>query len=304
MIFLQTGAIVPDSTTKEILDGTGEKLGHLTELAKEGRWDVLLSELIQNLIVFGKNLLVAAIIFLVGRWIIKRIIRLMENIFHKREVDVSLRTFLKSVVTITLYIILITVVVSQLGVKTTSLIALLGAAGLAIGMALSGTLQNFAGGVMILLIKPYRVGDYIEAQGQAGTVKDIQIFNTVINTPDNKTIFIPNGPLSTGIVNNYSREETRRVDWTIGINYGDDFANAKAVIREILDSDPRILRTPEYTIEINALADSSVNVVIRVWVKASDYWGVYFDINSRIYSILPQKNIHFPYPQLDVHITK
>ena len=304
MLFLQLPAIQPDSTTQTIIEGTNERLNYLKDLAQAGEWDVLVSEVTQSILSFGKDLLIAIVIFLIGRWLIRRIVAFMERVFERRSVDVSLRTFLKSVVNITLYIILITIVIDQLGLGTTSFIALFGAAGLAIGMALSGTLQNFAGGVMILLIKPYRVGDYIEAQGQAGTVKDIQLFNTMINTPDNKIIYIPNGPISTGIVNNYSREDKRRVEWVIGINYGDDFDVARNAIKEILDKHPKILRDPAYTIEISALADSAVNIVIRVWVKTGDYWDVYFDINAQIYKTLPQKGILFPYPQLDVHITQ
>ena len=157
---------------------------------------------------------------------------------------------------------------------------------------------------MLLLLKPYHVGDYIEAQGQSGTVKSIQLFNTIINTPDNKTIIIPNGGISTGIINNYSKETTRRVEWIIGIEYGNDFDQAKTVIKELLDADTRILQEPAYLIEITQLADSAVNIVVRAWVNSSDYWNVFFEMNAKIYKTLPQRGINFPFPQMDIHLKK
>ena len=169
-------------------------------------------------------------------------------------------------------------------------------------MALSGTLQNFAGGVMVLLFKPYRVGDYIEAQGQSGTVKEIQLFNTVLNTPDNKTILVPNGSLSTGIINNYSHEERRRVDWTFGIGYGDSYDYAKATLRELLEADERILKDPAYFIALHSLGDSSVNIVVRAWVATPDYWNVYFGMNEKVYKVFNERGINIPFPQMDVHL--
>ena len=169
-------------------------------------------------------------------------------------------------------------------------------------MALSGTLQNFAGGVMVLLFKPYRVGDFIEAQGQSGTVKEIQLFNTVLNTADNKTILVPNGSLSTGIINNYSREARRRVDWTFGIGYGDDYDFAKATLAELLDADSRVMKDPAYFIALQSLGDSSVNIVVRAWVSTADYWSVYFDLNEKVYKVFTQKGINIPFPQMDVHL--
>ncbi|HIS33801.1 MAG TPA: mechanosensitive ion channel [Candidatus Avirikenella pullistercoris] len=257
-----------------------------------------------SLIEIALKILLAIAIYFIGRWIIRRILRILKHIFEKHNVDTSLRTFLDNLVSISLTIILFIIIIGVLGLNTSSFIAIFASAGLAIGMALSGTLQNFAGGVMLLLLKPYHVGDYIEAQGQSGTVKSIQLFNTIINTPDNKTIIIPNGGISTGIINNYSKETTRRVEWIIGIEYGNDFDQAKTVIKELLDADTRILQEPAYLIEITQLADSAVNIVVRAWVNSSDYWNVFFEMNAKIYKTLPQRGINFPFPQMDIHLKK
>ena len=173
---------------------------------------------------------------------------------------------------------------------------------LAIGMALSGTLQNFAGGVMILIFKPFHVGDFIEAQGQTGTVKEIQLFNTIINTPDNKTIMIPNGGISTGIINNYSKENRRRVEWTFGIGYGDDYDKAKATIAELLEQDDRILPEPAHFIALSSLGDSSVNIVVRVWTSTDNFWSVFFDMNEKVYKRFAEVGLNIPFPQMDVHL--
>ena len=193
---------------------------------------------------------------------------------------------------------------STLGVNVTSLIAVASAATLAIGMALSGTAQNFAGGVMILLMKPYRIGDYISAQGQSGTVRDIKLFSTVITTADNQTIYIPNNSIATAIIDNYSTSETRRVDWTVGISYGDDVDVAREAVLSMLAADPRVLSDPAPVVWVAALADSSVNLSIRAWVKNGDYWNVFFEHNERFYKELPKAGINFPFPQMDVHLTK
>ena len=192
----------------------------------------------------------------------------------------------------------------MVGVEMTSFIAILAAAGLAVGMALSGTLQNFAGGVMILIFKPFKIGDFIDAQGYLGVVKEIQIFNTIITTPDNKTIIIPNGGLSNSSMTNYSTEEKRRVDWTIGIAYGDDVDKARAVIKRLCDEDSRIIKDPEVFIAVSELADSSVNFAVRVWVKAPDYWGVFFDLNENVYKTFGNEGLNIPFPQMDVHVHK
>lgn len=264
----------------------------------------IVNKMIGWLIDLGKDILIALIIWYVGRWIIRRIKKVTEAILEKRKVDISVRGFLQNLISITLNIILLITILSTLEVNTTSFVALFASAGLAIGMALSGTLQNFAGGVMLLLLRPYKVGDFIEAQGQSGTVKTIQLFNTIITTPDNKTIIIPNGPISTSIINNYSTQSTRRIEWIVSINYGDDFEQARSVIEGLLNADSRILHKKGLTIEIKELAESSVNIVVRAWSKAGDYWPVYFDINAKIYKTLPEKGIDFPYNHLDVHLTK
>lgn len=264
--------------------------------------DVFLAKMIDLGISVGSKILLAIVVFLVGRWIVWRLNKLLAKILEKRHVEASLSTFVKSLVNITLTLLLIIVVIGVLGIETSSFIALFASAGVAIGMALSGTLQNFAGGVMILLFKPFKVGDTIEAQGQSGTVREIQIFNTILATPDNKIIIIPNGGLSTGLMKNYSREATRRVDWEFGIAYGDDYTKAKAVIARLLDADGRVLKDPAYFIALTSLGESSVNIVVRAWVNAGDYWGVYFDMNEKVYKTFAEENLNIPFPQLDVHL--
>ena len=226
----------------------------------------------------------------------------MNKILTKREVDASLTTFVRSLVSITLNLLLVIVIIGILGIETSSFIALFASAGVAVGMALSGTLQNFAGGVMILLFKPFKVGDFIEAQGQSGTVREIQIFNTILTTADNKVIIIPNGGLSTGLMKNYSKEPTRRVDWEFGIAYGDDYTKAREVLARLLDADSRVLKEPAYFIALTSLGASSVNIVVRAWVNSADYWGVYFDMNEKVYKTFAQENLNIPFPQMDIHL--
>ena len=264
--------------------------------------DVFLSRLIDLSVSLGSKLLTACIVFFVGRWIIRKLNRLVVNIMKKRQVEASLFSFVKSLVGITLNFLMVIVLIGTLGIETSSFIALFASAGVAIGMALSGTLQNFAGGVMILLFKPFKVGDFIEAQGQSGTVKEIQIFNTIINTPDNKIIIIPNGGLSTGIMKNYSKEPVRRVDWEFGIAYGDSYDKAKSVIERLLTEDRRILKEPSYFVALNSLGESSVNIVVRAWVNAADFWDVFFGMNEKVYKTFAAENLNIPFPQMDVHL--
>lgn len=265
-----------------------------------------LSVAIDKLTAFAIHLVAAILVFYIGRYLVRKLNAFVQTILHKRNVDASIASFVKSASEIVLYFILIISVVGILGIETSSFIALFASAGVAVGMAMSGTLQNFAGGVLILTLRPYGVGDYIEAQGYAGTVKAIQMFSTIITTPDNKTIIIPNGPLSNGSVNNYSKQELRRVDWTIATAYGTDFEVAKAAISEILAGMPQVLQNPgnEPAIYIAELADSSVNITVRAWVKSADYWSVFFAVNQLVYETLPKKGVEFPFPQLDVHIAK
>lgn len=267
--------------------------------------DTLVNKLIDLSVSFGSKLLVALLVFFIGRWIVKKLNRLVINILTKRHVEASLATFTKSLVSITLNFTLVIIIISVLGIETSSFIALFASAGVAVGMALSGNLSNFAGGLIILLFKPYKVGDYIEAQGVGGTVKEVQMFHTVLGTVDNKVIYIPNGSLSSGVVTNFSNQTTRRVDWTFGVEYGSDYEKVKQVIESVLAKDSRILSEPAAPfIALTALADSSVNVVVRVWVNSSDYWGVYFDINKNIYETFNEVGIGFPFPQLTVHQAK
>lgn len=208
---------------------------------------------------------------------------------------------------ITLYFLLIVVVIGILGIETSSFIALFASAGVAIGMALSGTLQNFAGGVLILLLKPYKVGDFIEAQGFTGTVKEIQIFSTILTTGDNKSIIIPNGPLSTGSINNYSREERRRVDWTVNLSYGNDLATAEKAIMDMLKANPLVINdgtSPEPMVRLASLGASSIDFTVRAWVLSANYWDVFFGMNAKFYEELPKHGLSFPFPQLDVHISQ
>ena len=260
-----------------------------------------LVSLIEHASQLGLTILKALIVFLVGRLVINLLNKLVRRILSKRDIDPSVKTFVASLVNVSLTILLIISVVGALGVQTASFAALLASAGVAIGMALSGNLSNFAGGLIILLFKPYKVGDYIEALNEGGTVREIQMFHTVLQTPDNKIIYIPNGSLSSGVVVNYSREETRRVDWVFGVEYDTDFERVKQVVESVLARDARILADPAPSIALKELADSSVNVVVRVWVKSADYWGVYFDINKDIYATFNKEGIGFPFPQLTVH---
>ncbi len=252
----------------------------------------------------GATIIKVALIWVIGRWLSKRLVSIVKTLMAKRDTDASIQTFLVSLIDIVALIVLIIIIISVVGIDTSSFIALFASAGVAIGMALSGTLQNFAGGVMVLLFRPYKVGDYIEAQGQAGTVKEIQIFNTLLQTPDNRIIIVPNGPISTGIINNYSREATRRVDFSFSISYGDDFELAKKVLMEIIEKDARILKTPEPFIEVGAMAASSINITVRVWCNAADYWGIFFDMNKAVYATFPAKGLNFPYNTVTVNMKK
>lgn len=251
---------------------------------------------------YGPKLLGALAVFIIGSWVIKAIMRSFRKGLDKRDIDESLKPFLRTLVHNLLRVLLGISVLSTMDIEMSSFVAIIGAAGLAIGLALSGTLQNFAGGVLILIFKPFKVGDFLDAQGYAGTVKEIQIFNTILKTPDNKTIIIPNGGLATGSMTNFSTEPKRRVDWTFGVGYGDDADKTKAVLRRLIDEDSRIHQDPEPFIALSALADSSVNFVVRVWVNAEDYWGVFFDMNEKVYKAFAAEGLNIPFPQMDVHV--
>jgi small conductance mechanosensitive channel len=253
---------------------------------------------------YGLRLLGAIVVLVIGLWIIKILTKSSQRLMIKSKIDASLSSFLKSMIDILLKVLLIISVMSMMGIQMTSFIALLGAAGLAVGMALSGTLQNFAGGMMILIFKPFKVGDYINAQSHSGTVKEIQIFVTVLTTPDNKTIIIPNGPLSNSSLTNFSAQSKRRVNWSFGIAYGDDYDTAKKMLLNMMEKDKRILSNPEPFVALGELADSSVSLTVRAWVNAADYWGVYFDMNENFYKSADKFNLSIPFPQMDVHLDK
>lgn len=267
------------------------------ELVKSG-----LNALSSLIFAYGPKLIGAIVVLIVGMWVIKFLTRLATKVMDKRNMDASLKPFFRSLINITLKTLLVISVLTMLGIAMTSFIAILGAAGLAIGMALSGMLSNFAGGVVLLVFRPFKVGDFIEAQGHSGTVQEIQIFNTVLKTPDNKTIIIPNGGLSTNSMTNFSTEARRRVDWVFGIAYGDDYNKAKNVIKSLCDSDTRILKDPEVFIALSELDDSSVNLVVRAWANSSDYWDIFFDMNEKVYKTFEKEGINIPFPQMDVHL--
>ncbi len=266
-----------------------------------------LQQLGQKAVQFGLRILAALLIYIVGAWIIRRVKKGLQRVFEKRNTERAMATFISSAVSILLTVLLIVVAVSTLGVNTTSIAALLAAGGMAIGMALSGTLQNFAGGLMIMAFKPFKAGDYIEAQGYAGTVTDVTIVGTHLLTFDNRKVILPNGALSNGNIVNYSSFPTRRIDITVNLAYGTDAAACIAKLTEIVREDPRFLdeTTPgakDPIIAVQKLDSSSVVFLIRAWVMTPDYWPAWFDLNERIYTELPLAGFHFPFPQLDVHL--
>ena len=262
-----------------------------------------LPELVHTYVVpLGLKILAAIVVFLLGRWIIKLVKKWMANGLMSRHADATLHSFLSNLVSVVLYFILIISIVGILGINTSSLVALLASAGLAVGMSLGGTLQNFAGGVLLVMFRPFKVGDYISSQGYEGVVSEIQIFNTHILTVDNKEVILPNGALATGALTNYSKQGTRRVDWTFSIAYGDDYDKAKAVLRRLCDDDQRIQQSPESFIELAKLNDSSVDITVRAWVNAADYWGVFFSMNEKVYKAFAHEGLNIPFPQLDVHV--
>ena len=261
-----------------------------------------LEKLIDAGISLGGRVLGALVIFIIGKFLVNWLNRLFARILERRKVDPSIQSFLKSMVNILLLIMLILAVIGKLGIELTGFAALLASAGVAIGMALSGNLQNFAGGLIILLFRPYKVGDYIDAStGASGTVKEIQIFHTILITPDNKMVYVPNGAMSSGVITNYSNLDTRRIEWNFGVDYGEDFEKVETVLRNIIKADQRIQTAPAPFIELGELAASSVNIKVRVLVKSSYYWDVFFYMNQTVYATFNKEGINFPFPQLTVH---
>lgn len=268
---------------------------------------VLVSELIDKAVAFGLKVIAALIIYSVGIWVIRRIKRFINLLFTRKNTDAGIATFVESLASIILNIILVIITIGIVGIDTTSIAALLAGGGMAIGLALNGTVQNFAGGIMLISFKPFKVGDYIEAQGYEGTVKDISIVSTKLMTSDNRCIIIPNGALSNGTINNYSHNTIRRVEWTIGVEYGVSADECKRLLMELIEKDIRILRKSDGVpadpfVGLSTLADSSVNFTMRAWVKSEDYWDVKFEMNEKIYETLPKNGINFPFPQMDVHV--
>ncbi|MBO5901079.1 MAG: mechanosensitive ion channel [Alistipes sp.] len=264
----------------------------------------LVDKLLEGALVVGLKIIAALVIYYLGRWVVRRVMKLMDKVYEKKSVEKSLRSFLSGVVKVLLYVVIVLIIIQVLGINTTSLVAMIASAGLAIGMALSGTLQNFAGGVMILLLRPYRIGDYIDAQGEEGTVTKIGLFSTEIITVDNRIIYIPNSTISTSVIDNYSTSEMRRVDWTVSVEYGSDPEKVRQVLVDMLKSDSRVAADPAPVVFLVNLADSSVQFSARAWCKNGDFWGLKFDIQERIYVELPKNGINFPFPQLDVNLKK
>ena len=302
MYFLTT------ETVKTILADTTatqqEKAVALGQTLQNMTFEDIISMLVEWGVEIAAKIAIALAIYFIGRWLIGRLVKVVNKICDKRGVEVSLQRFFNNMIKVVLYICLVLTIVGVLGIDTTSLIAMFASASLAIGMALIGTMQNFAGGVMILLLRPYRIGDYVEAQGQAGTIKEITLFNTVITTVDNKIIYVPNNTISSGIINNYSQAATRRVDWNISISYGDDVEVARRVLMQLMTEDKRVKQDPAPVVYLTSLGSDTVNISARAWVDNADYWGVYFELNERIYNELPKHGLHFPFPQLSVHIEK
>jgi len=266
--------------------------------------NLALSDLMHYATVLCKNMVAAIIVFVIGRFIIKRICSIFAKILKKKNVEISLETFLNNFVSISLNCFLVIIIIGVLGVETSSILTLIASAGVAIGMALGGTLQNFVGGLIIMILKPFKVGDSIEAQGYLGEVKEILIFNTILTTYDNQTIYIPNGLLATGTLKNYSNQEFRRVDVPVSVAYGTDTNEVREVLMKLIDADPRILNNEDFkpSIPMTAMGNSSIDFVIRAWVNSKDFFSVKYDLTEKVYNIFKEKEIEIPFPQMDIHM--
>ena len=301
-LFLQTepqveNLIVPDSVQKARFTQA------VTELANIDIKDVW-QQMVEWMIWTGIKVCIALVVFYIGRWLLGKFFKIVEAFLTRRKIDLSLRSFAITATKVLGYAALFIVIFNILGFESSSVLAIFASMGLAIGMALSGTLQNFAGGIMILVLRPYRIGDYIEAQNVSGTVADIRLFTTIIHTTDKKTIYIPNNVISTSIINNYSTSTTRRCSWKVSVSYGDDYDQIRDAMMAIIKRDNRILPDHAAYIRIDALADSAVVIEARAWVKNQDYWDVYDSVTEAFYKELPEHGANFPFPQLDVHLTK
>ena len=265
-------------------------------------WNQLLGVLQTKGVDFAINVAIALAIFYVGKMLISLVVRGLHKVMQRQQVDKTLETFVCNLVRMVLLVIVVIAAIGQVGIETTSFIAIFGAAGLAVGLALQGSLSNFAAGVLIVLFRPYRVGDFIEAAGISGSVEQVQILTTVLKTGDNKQVIVPNGQIMDSIITNYSANDTRRVDMVVGVSYDDDLDKVRDTIKELIAAEDRILDEPACTIAVSALADSSVNFVVRPWVKTPDYWGVMFDLTEAIKKRFDKDGITFPFPQQDVHV--
>jgi small conductance mechanosensitive channel len=263
---------------------------------------VLAQKGVDLLLEFGPKVLYAVVTLMVGLWLIRIVIKSVKKGMEKGKMEPSLSKFLGSFLSILLKLLLLVTVATMLGIEATSFIAMLGAAGLAVGLALQGSLSNFAGGVLILVFKPFKVGDFIDAQGFLGSVDSIQVLNTILKTPDNKTIIIPNGALANGSITNFTTESTRRVDMNFGIGYGDDIGKAKDVLKKLVANDERILKTPEPVVVVSGLGESSVDFAVRVWCNASNFWNIFFDMQEKVKLTFDKEGISIPFPQRDVHL--
>jgi small conductance mechanosensitive channel len=264
--------------------------------------ETLIPQIQEWLAFYGLRIIAAIAIFVIGRWVAKGLRSTLKRVMTKNKVDQTLVSFVCSIIYTVLIVFVVIAALNQLGIQTTSLVAIMGAAGLAVGLALQGSLSNFAAGVLMIVFRPFKAGDYIEGGGVSGTVEEVQIFTTYLTTPDNKEIIVPNSKIMGDNIINYSAKETRRIELVVGVGYGDNLDQARAIIKQILEADTRILKNPEPMIVISELGDSSVNFSIRPWVKTADYWRTYFDLLETIKKSFDREGISIPFPQRDVHM--
>jgi small conductance mechanosensitive channel len=295
----QAGTATTESVTQVV-----EQSPTAAELIKNGRFEELLDQLLTGSIDILGKLLIALLIFFLGRWLIKQIDKVFKRMLNRKVEDIALRSFLMNILNIALFATLIIVIINIVGSKTVSLAALIGSVGLALGLAVKDNLANFAGGVMLLFNKPFRGGDYIEAQGVAGTVQSVGILYTTLTTFDNKTVHISNGPLSTGNIINYSTQATRRVDLTVSVEYGSDVEEVKRLLLEIAERHPQVLKDPAPLSRMVKMNDSSIDFVLRVWTLTGDFWPVTFDLNEQVYNALNANGLNIPFPQMTIHMAK
>lgn len=299
ILFAQAGTSTTESVALIV-----EQSPTAAELIKNGQFEELLDHFLTGSIDFLGKVLIALLIFYLGRWIIKQIVKVFKRMLNRRVDDIALRSFLMNILNIALFATLIILIINIVGTKPVSLIALIGSIGLAVGLAVKDNLANFAGGVMLLFNKPFRGGDYIEAQNVAGTVQSVGILYTTLTTFDNKTVHIPNGPLSTGNIVNYSTQATRRVDLTVNVDYGSDVELVKRLLLDIAERHPQVLKEPAPLSRMVKMNDSSIDFVLRVWTLAGDYWPVTFDLNEQTYEALVSHGLNIPFPQMTIHMAK